>query len=511
MKRQTTLRILALLLASLLLCLLLTGCVLILPHSNETQGLLPPHKETGEENMYGALVDHLTNTPAVTLRTEMAYEATLSGDLRYSATYSSTEVYEDIWGDSMFISYDATVTTTCKSGGIQVCSTSSDGEYREEYRNRKGFADGYMFREYTAEGLSVKNKSPISAESYSSLVDYSFEDNFISYLNYNECETADRRKLEDGSWELRFAGLCEEDLYDLDVLYGLDFSCVSDYVYVEDATITIIATSDFRFAGARIELEYAEYDEEGYFLRSYPTVTYDLTFEETSAITAADIHLEEFSDIGDLRMLRFYSTGLDNRGYADKGQYTYEEEEYWVTGGEESFCKQDQSILFDYTTGGKLIYEVTGNFESSLESWLLTESYQNGVLTYKDTNKMTGEVEESRYDVTPEDILWDISYFIWPADFSALNVERIECLDEKAGKYRLHLGMWQRKAYEEIYAAEGAVMTDFPAYVDFPFFNGALYEYTYHMEHAAKTAEGSVDTYRQALSWSFEKVQPVLP
>ena len=480
-------------------------------YMTETSETLEPFPAVDQAaSLYETLLDNLFDTPAVTLRTEMTYEVALSGDIRYSATYSATEVFSDVWEDSMLVSYDATVTSACRSGGPQVCSTASDGAYRNEYRYRKGFADGYMFLDYTCSGLRAEHKSPISAESYRALVEYIYGDNFVSYLNYDQCDSASRSKREDGSWELYFAGLCEEDLRDLDVLYGPDFSCVSDYVYITDAAVTVFATEDFKFDRARIEMTYSEYDEEGYFAREYPAVVYELTFEERAAVTASDIPLESYTDIGDLRMLHFFTNGLDNRGYADSGAYTYGCEEYWTEGAEEIFCKQDQTIRFDFSNG-KQEYEATGHYETPDEAWILTESYRNGILTYKDTNTKTGKVEESTYRATPEDILWDLSYFVWPSEFSGLNVERIECADEEAGKYRLRLGRWQRQGYEEYYASEGSRLTDFTAYVDFTFYNGALYEYAYHIDIAVEAAEGAVDTYRQDLYWSFEKVKPVRP
>lgn len=509
MKHCIALRILSFILIALLLCPLLAACKP--EYETETKETLKPFPAVDQAaSLYETLLDNLFDTPAVTLCTEMTYEAVLTGDIRYSATYSATEVFSDIWEDSMFVSYDATVTTACKSGGIQVCSTASDGEYRDEFHHRKGFADGYMFLDYTSDGLRAGHKSPISAEGYRALVEFIYEDNFVSYLNYDQCDSAKRSKREDGSWELHFTGLCDEDLHDLNVLYGPDFSCVSDYVYITDAAVTVFATADFKFDRARIELTYSECDEEGYFLREYPAVVYELTFEESAAITASDIPLASYTDMGDLRMLHFYTNGLDNRGYADSGVYTYNCEEYWTEGAEEIFCKQDQNIRFDFANG-KQEYEVTGHYETSEEVWVLTESYKNGILTYKDTNTETGQVDKNSYRVTPEDILWDLAYFLWPSEFSILNVERIECVDENAGKYRLLLGRWQRQSYEGYYASEGSRLTDFNAYVDFIFHNGALYEYAYHIDIAVETEAGTVDTYRQELYWSFEKVKPVRP
>ncbi len=506
MKRRLTLHILTLALAALLLLPILASC--------RFKGLgfdmLAPAPNNAE-SLYETMLDNLIMAPNVTVRTEMTYEAPMQGDMIYRASYSATEVFTDPWEESMLLSCNATVTTEYRSGGLQVCSTSSDSGYRDEYQYRRGFAEGHMFREFTSSGLVNRSKTPISAEAYSELVNYTYEDNFVHYLNYDECVTADRRELEDGSWELRFEGLCEEDLNDLDVLYGPDFSCVSDYVYIVDAAVTIIATPDYRFDTASVVLNYAEYDEDGYFLRDYPAVTYSLTFGETAAVTTADIRLEEFPDVGDLGMLISFSNALNLRGFAERGRYTYENREYWVTEGEESFCKEDQSIRFDYTIKGEFNYENEWSYETPEESWLLTESYQNGVMTYKDTNKKTGEVEESHFNTTPDEILWNLSYFMWPPEYNDLNVERIECLDAKAGKYRLHLGLWHRQGYEEFYAAEGTALTDYTAYLDFTLRGDALIEYAYHMEIAAKREDGSVDTYRQELSWNFEKAPSLRP
>ncbi|MBP3665556.1 MAG: hypothetical protein J6K29_00750 [Clostridia bacterium] len=506
MKRRLTVQILTLALAALLLLPLLSSCKL----KELGFDVLAPAPNSGE-SLYEAMLDNLNVAENVTIRTEMTYEAPMPGDMTYRASYTATEVFTDPWEESMLLSYDATVTTEYRSGGLQVCSASSDSGYRDEYRYRKGFADGYMFRECASGGLANRSKTPITAEEYSEFVNYTYEDNFVHYLNYDECMTAVHRKLEDGSWELRFAGLCEEDLNDLDVLYGPDFSCVSDYVYIVDASVTVIATPDYRFHTARVVLNYAEYDEEGYFLRDYPAVTYSLTFEETAAVTAADIRLETYSDIGDLRKLTAFANALDRRAYAERGRYTYKNSEYWMMDGEESFCKEDQSIRFDFTIKGEFIYENQGSYETAEESWLLTESYKNGVMTYKDTNQMTGEEEESRFDTTPDEILWNLAYLMWPAEYNDLNVERIECLDEKEGMYRLHIGLWHRQGYEESCAVEGTTLTAYTAYLDFTLRSDVLLEYDYHLEITAQREDGTVDTYRREISWSFEKAQSLKP
>ena len=520
MKRIATLRILA---SALALCLFLslpslcTGCVWNFsgnpPGNTEAPASLPD--DNWAVNVYETMLDHLYSAPDVTIRTEMEYEVTLSGNMNYRASYSATEVFSDPWEDTMLILCDASATTEYKSGGLQTCSTSSDAVYGYEYRYRRGFANGYMFREYVNEyakdRVSVANKTPVSAADYGEMVDHTYEDNFVAYLNYGDSATADRRKLEDGSWEIRFGGLCQEDLNDMDVLYGPDFTCISEYVYIVGADLTVVATPDFRFDSARIELEYAEYDEDGYFLRSFPAVVYELVFEETAAVTADDIPLDTYTDAGDLRIPRLFTEGLNARGSAESVRYTYENGEHWVTGGEESFFNEEQNIRYDLTVGGELVYGMEGRFETPEESWILTESYKNGVLTYKDTNELTGEVEESHYDYTPEQLLWDLFYFIWPPEYNELNVERIECLNEKEGTYRLHIGLLQRRAYEEAFAAEGDVLTDFTVYVDLTLRDGMVIQYAYHMETAVQTAEGSVDTYCQELSWVFEKKQSLRP
>ena len=509
MKQTPFSRICALCLLMTLLCPLLAACIKDEP--TVTSPLPPPpDKGTQEESLYDTLIANLVKMPAVTVFTEIDYRIT--DDRPYRYWYSSTEVYTDMYTENMFSVIESVSYAEIGSGGPQLCSATDKTEIERAYRLREGYAEGHMFRSTVWDGLTSTAKTAMPYTTYCDLVGSCYYANLLGHFDPEGCETAHRRKLDNGFWELTYVGLSEENLTFLADRYLPDLSYVADGIFLTSAEITVTATPQFTFDSIRMELKLSRFNESGAYVRSYPTMTVNVTFAEGAALTPADIDLSEYEDIGDLRMPAFFEYGLDGRKEASRGQYTYSNEESFSRGDETAFQKQSRTYNFNYTSDGKLTYRMTSCYESHEETWNTVETYGNGKLLLKETNPATGETNEHEIPMTPEEVLWDMTASMTVPDYSLIDITEIETLDGKAGQYRFHLGLWMEKSYADAYAAEGDTLTDFTAYLDVTLYNGDLNEYTYHLEFAAKSSEGEETHFQQEIRWIFDKTAlPVQP
>ena len=465
-----------LLLLSVLLLLPLTAC----REQTDTERLLSMWERDRAFAFYELIVEQASAADAYEIRAEMEYEITLQGNMHYRTALSGRDVCTAQNGDALTLLTEQTVHTE-----YGYASATQKEQYTYDYT--EGYADGYMFCATTEDGISTAYQYPLTPEEYRA----EFGSRAVGILpsvGYWACANATCRQIGDGAWEARYSGFTAEALGVIEYIYGIDFSAVSEYVYLHDAEVTVIADQDFRMTTVFVSLSYEEAEQYGTDYVVLPNVYYTLTFDEWNTATPATLSLEGYEDVGDLRIPERVVRGLDARMTAERGTYSYNVDQTTVADGETTERHYVTDMSFD-TVEGAFSMEKT-NRGTGFDGKAFHDGfrYQSGMSVDQTLDPVTGDVTyEKETPMTEAEARSVLSANVDLMDVYFEDVIRIETQDAAAGKYRLYLGGSMQKRFEETYADGGGELTVFEAYLDVTLRDGVLDAYTYTLHTGGRT------------------------
>ena len=426
--------------------------------------------------LYDILAQSLESARSVAVFSEMEVNARLDGHgLRI--TYTETQISRDQNRRERMDHYESCYRV--QHGG--------DHGMQTEYSTASGYADGYIYRSYNDDGAKIAAKTAVPYDEY--VNEYlGMVEQLLLTPDAWECSTVTCQRTEDGSFTATFGGINGVGLGDIAYGYGADLSMLGDNIYLTDATVEVRSTPALLFDSVDFLLTYTLFDEEG-----NPTDrTYAVNTHQTYAYEIPDsfrgVDLSEYEDIGDLTVLDDYLLYLDNRVYAPSGYYNYTSRETVTEDGAASVWRYDVEMEFD-TFGEGITYESKGNYGFEDELYRTRNQYEDGVITFSETNTVTGEAWSDSYAATETDLRDLILSEIEVRDFYAAYVIRIEETDARAGKYRLYLGGGLEQDYKEYFAARKGSLKSLTAYLDVVLSEGKLIAYDFCL-----VAEGTTET-----------------
>lgn len=464
---------LAVLLAAVLLLPLLAAC----GEKSDTDRLLELWERDRAFALYELLMEHARAADAFSVTTEMDYEATLHG-MDYRTSLTARDLCADQNGSALFELSEQTVRTVYGYSGLREQET-------EESVYVRGYADGYTFRSQTYGGMTTARKTALTPDAYRDCYGCR-ADGIMIPLNYWSCANVTCRQLSDGSWEARFGGFDQNALDGLRAMYGVDFSALSEYVYLSAAEVTVLATPELEFQTIYIALDYAEPDGSGSGASALPTVRYALRFGEWNTAQRESVALSDYTDVGDLRVLDTALSALHARKTADRGDYTLHHDQTVTTDGEARTRTYGLGISFD-TAEGAFTLAVDGSYRD------YDGSTDASSFVYRNGTASENGMESAMTEAEARAVL--ASHVAIP-EFYEDDVIRIEELDPNGGRYRLRLGARMEQRYRETYGDAGWELTVFESYLEITLRDGVLDAYTYVLHTGGRTGDGKVQDNR---------------
>lgn len=420
--------------------------------------------------LYDLLMENAVAADSFTIHTQMEYQITHEGT-EYTSSMTMRELCADQNGESLFLLSE-------KEVRMQYGSTYETARETQDESYVFGYADGYAFRSQQYAGMTTTQKTPMTADEYRQHAGAPGA-GIMNGLYFWNCASVTCRRLPSGGWEARFGGFNQESLDILDSLYGWDFSALSPYIYLSDAEVTLLASEDFRFETIYISMEYAEYTENGSLYANMPTVYYTSRFEGWNETAPETVELEHYENIGDIRVIDNFLYGLDARTKADRDDYITTTEQTVTRDGVAESRAFDVKISFDTVEKAFGMKISTEGIYYDGYPFSENVTYEDGVLTRVSKEGPSPTPQIDRTEASEAEARALLASRLNITGFCSEDVVRVETLDEKEGRYRLHLGYRLENMYAESYADSGNHMTFFESYVDITQRDGVLYAFEY--------------------------------
>ena len=470
----------------------------VLPSCSHTsRWLMLLDEEERAYALYDVLAQSLLDAHSIAVTSNMEVNAKLGGE-KVRITYTELNLSRDQSGTGRTDHFETSYRV--KYDGIL------HGTDFTSYDTTGGYADGYMYRSYNDNGIRTGGKTKVPHIKYAEEY-FTLSEAFVLLPDTWGCEEVSCTKEEDGSFTLVFRGVNDDGLSQLEPYYGTDLSQLGADIYLTAAEVEVRSTPELLLDSIRYTLTYTAYDEEGNPRSNTFAVVTEQTYAYEIPADFSGVDLNEYEEIGDLRVVDDFTYGLENRVYADQGFYTYNSREVTTTGDEAVVWVYDVELDF-YTSDGGIVYGSKGRYgyEGEFGEIYHTRSeYEGGVFTYSERADSTGESWSDSYEVTEEYVRGGIYSEVELVDFANCYVTEIQIRDAKAGCYRLILGGGLERIYRDKFSTEYGEMDTFTAYLDVTFQEGELMSYEFYLLADGHTKDHPRYSYEMTVSCNFEE------